>query len=104
MKLHLESIKVAPDVWQAAAIIILFFVLILVIAYIVRNFLSWSIPVFAGGLFVGLIMILITDGFLLVNGKTITTKNSIIKNMLQYEHTQFLEELNVPKACWPKIK
>lgn len=111
MNLKIGNITIAPNVWQAAAIIILIFVLLLVLAYMSRNFLEWSLSGFGIGLALGFILALVLEGFLIVGGKTVLTgllswKNAPapIQRVLDNGHTSLLEVLSVPKSCWPDSK
>ncbi|CAN5298860.1 hypothetical protein BH10PAT1_BH10PAT1_2790 [soil metagenome] len=110
-QVHLGNISIAPNIIQAAVIIILIFVLVLVLAYMSHNFLQWSLSGFGIGAVIGFILALILEGFLLVGGKTVLTGFLSIKNapapvqkVLDNGHTTLLEVLKVPKQCWPNVK
>lgn len=111
MKLQLGNISIAPNVWQAAIIIVLIFVLILVLAYMSHNFMQWSLSGFGIGLVIGIILTIILEGFLLIGGRTVLTNVLKVNNapepvqkVLDDGHTRLLEVLEVPKACWPEEK
>jgi Na+/H+ antiporter NhaC len=111
MKLHIGSITVASNVWQAVIIVVLIFVLILVLAYMSRNFLEWSLSGFGIGLVIGFILAIVIEGFLLIGGKTVLTgilswkkAPAPIQKVLNDGHTRLLEVMNVPKQCWPNVK
>ncbi len=111
MKVHIGGITIAPNIWQAAIIIILIFVLVLVLAYMSHNFLEWSLGGFGIGMVLGVILAIVLEGFLLVGGKTVLTgllswkqAPAPIQRVLDDGHVRLLEVLNVPKACWPASK
>ncbi len=110
-KLHLGPISIAPNVWQAAAIIALIFVFVLVLAYMSRNFMEWSLSGAGIGLVVGFILALVLEGFLIVGGRTVITaalgwKNAPapIQNVLTEGHQKLLDALNIPASCSGIVK
>ncbi len=111
MNLHIGKITIAPNIWQAAAIIALVFALILVLAYMSRNFLEWSLSGFGIGLLIGFILAVVLEGFLIIGGKTVVTgllswKNAPpqVQNVLNEGHAKLLDTLNVPASCSGIIK
>lgn len=111
MNLHLGSVTIAPNIWQAAAIIALIFALLLVLAYMSRNFLEWSLSGFGVGLFIGIILTIILEGFLLIGGKSIVTSllswksaPPQIQKVLNDGHKKLLDTLNVPASCSGIVK
>lgn len=76
-----------------------------------RNFLEWSLSGLGIGLFIGFILAIVLEGFLLIGGKTVITgllswKDAPpqIQNILNDGHTRLLEVLSIPKNCWPASK
>lgn len=111
MKLGLGNITIAPNIWQAAAIIALIFALILILAYMSRNFLEWSLSGFGIGLVIGFILAIILEGFLIIGGKTVVTgllnwrgAPPQIQKVLDDGHKKLLDTLNVPASCSGNLK
>ncbi len=109
--ISLPYITLASNVWIAAGIIALIFALVLVMAYMSRSFMSWSLSGFGIGLIIGVLLSLIVEGFLLVGGRTVITaaigwKNAPapIQNILTTGHKQLLDALNVPASCSANLK
>lgn len=110
-KLHFAGITIAPNVWEAVAIVAFIFAIILLLAYMSHNFLEWSLSGAGIGIIVGFILALILEGFLIVGGKTVITaalgwKNAPapIQNILTTGHKQLLDALNVPASCSAVVK
>src|SRR5258708_28653373 len=105
-KLHIGPISIAPNVWQAAAIIALIFVFVLVLAYMSHNFMEWSLSGAGIGLVVGFILALVLEGFLIVGARTVITvtlgcKNdhAPIQRGLTEVHQKLIEYLYSPSSC-----
>lgn len=64
------NISVAPTYVKAGAIIVLLFLLIISLAQVRHHFVKWSMKGGLIGLFFGILLTLIVEGFLLVNGST----------------------------------
>jgi hypothetical protein len=60
--------------WMAAAIVILSFLMILSMAQLRKHSIDWSLKGSVTGIFVGFLLALLIEGFLLVGGKTILTE------------------------------
>src|SRR5260221_11210888 len=110
-KLHIGPVCIASNLWHAAAIIVLIFILVLVMGYMSRSFMSWLLSGAGIGLVVGFILALVLEGFLIVGGKTVITaalgwKNAPapIQNVLATGHKQLLDVLNVPASCSAIVK
>lgn len=58
---------------QAAAIVFLIFILILLMAQFRRHFFDWSIKGAVFGIFFGFLLALILEGFLIIGGRTAIT-------------------------------
>src|SRR5581483_7523367 len=106
MRLHLGSVTIAPNIWQAAAIIALIFALLLILAYMSRNFLEWSLSGFGIGLLIGFILAIVLEGFLITGGKTVVTgllswkaAPPQIQKILDDGHQRLLDTLNIPASC-----
>ncbi|SRR5258708_4989365 len=111
MNLHIGKVVISSNIWQAGLIIILVFVLILVLAYMSRNFLEWSLSGFGIGLVIGFILAIVLEGFLLIGGKTVITgllswktAPPIVANVLNSGHQRLLDVLNVPASCSGTLK
>jgi hypothetical protein len=63
-----------PALWQAIAIVVLLFLLIITLASMRRHFITWSFKGAAFGLFFGFLLALILEGFLIIGGKTAITE------------------------------
>lgn len=68
------KIHISVPYIQAAAIVILIFVLILTLAQVRRHFFDWSAKGALFGIFFGFLLALILEGFLLVGGRTAITE------------------------------
>ncbi|EKE04963.1 MAG: hypothetical protein ACD_19C00427G0010 [uncultured bacterium] len=71
--LFVDNFSVAPTYIQAGAIIILLFLLIISLAQFRHHFVKWSMKGGLIGLFFGVLLTLLIEGFLLVNGQTAIT-------------------------------
>ena len=58
---------------QAALVIFLIFLLVLVLAQFRRHFVNWSVKGALFGIFFGFLLALILEGFLIVGGRTVIT-------------------------------
>lgn len=58
---------------QAAAIVFLIFILILLMAQFRRHFVDWSVKGAIFGIFFGFLLALILEGFLIIGGRTALT-------------------------------
>ncbi|MCX6704226.1 MAG: hypothetical protein NTZ07_02155 [Candidatus Woesebacteria bacterium] len=58
---------------QAAVIVFLIFILILVLAQFRRHFFDWSVKGALFGIFFGFLLALILEGFLIIGGRTVLT-------------------------------
>ncbi len=67
------SFSIAPTYVQAGAIIVLLFLLVLSLAQFRQHFVKWSMKGGLVGLFFGIVLTLILEGFLLVSGHTAIT-------------------------------
>lgn len=60
--------------WQAAAIVFLIFLLVLMMAQFRRHYIDWSFKGAVFGVFFGFLLALILEGFLIIGGKTALTE------------------------------
>ena len=111
MKLHIGGITLTPNLWQAIAIVVLIFVLLLIIAYMSRQFMSWSLWGAWVLVLVGFMLALVLEGFLLIGGRTVVTsllgwKNAPkpIVGVLSAGHQKLLDTLGVPASCSGIVK
>lgn len=71
--LFVDNFSVAPTYIQAGAIIVLLFLLVMSLAQFRHHFVKWSLKGGLIGLFFGVLLTLILEGFLLINGHTAIT-------------------------------
>jgi hypothetical protein len=64
----------SPSYVQAIAIIFLLFLLVLATAQMRRHFIGWSAKGAIFGLFIGFVLALILEGFLIIGGRTAFTE------------------------------
>ena len=72
--LNLGSLTIPVAYWEAVAIVVLIFLLILVLAQYRRHYVDWSLKGSAVGVFFGFLLALILEGFLLIGGRTALTE------------------------------
>ena len=72
--LNLGKFSISPSYFQAIAIVILLFLLILSMAQFRRHLMGWSLKGGIFGIFFGFIFALILEGFLIIGGKTALTE------------------------------
>ncbi len=73
-QLHIGNFSFEPAYWQAIAIVFLLFLLVITMAQVRRHFLDWSVKGASFGIFLGFVLCLIIEGFLLLGGHTILTE------------------------------
>lgn len=71
--LHLGKISLPVTYIQAAAVIILVFFLVLLLAKFRRHYVDWSFKGAVFGIFFGFLLALILEGFLIIGGRTAIT-------------------------------
>lgn len=69
----ISSFSVAPTYVKAGVIVLLIFLLIISLAQFRHHFVKWSFKGGLIGLFFGVLLTLIIEGFLIVNGSTAVT-------------------------------
>jgi len=72
--LSLGNFPLSVTYLQAAAVVFLLFILILLMAQFRRHYVDWSIKGGIVGIFFGFLLALILEGFLLIGGKTALTE------------------------------
>lgn len=72
--LNLGKFSIPVPYWQAVAIVILLFILILMMATYRKHYVDWSLKGGVIGIFFGFLLALILEGFLLIGGKTALTE------------------------------
>jgi len=73
LSFNLGGVPFASSYLQALLIVFLLFVLVLSLARMRRLFVKWSISGWQAWLFMGFLLALVMEGFLLIGGKTILT-------------------------------
>lgn len=88
--------------WQAIAVVILLFLLIILMAGFRRHYVDWSFKGALFGIFFGFLLALILEGFLLIGGRTALTsvlgwKNppSFIADALDAGKTKLVQVLGI---------
>jgi len=74
INLPLGKLTFSPSILQAGAIVFLLFLLILTMAQFRRHLMGWSLRGGIFGLFLGFLLALIFEGFLIIGGKTAVTE------------------------------
>jgi hypothetical protein len=70
----LGKFSVPLPYWQAIAIVVLVFLLLIVMASYRKHYVDWSLKGGVFGIFFGFLLALILEGFLLIGGKTALTE------------------------------
>src|SRR3990170_441590 len=73
-KLNLGSFSLPVSYFQAAAVIFLLFLLVLMLAQVRRHYVNWSLKGAVFGVFFGFLLALILEGFLIIGGRTAVTE------------------------------
>jgi hypothetical protein len=68
------NLNLSTQYWQAIAIVVLLFFLVLTLAKVRRHFIDWSLKGAVFGIFFGFLLALFTEGFLIIGGKTAVTE------------------------------
>jgi len=100
--LNLGKFTFSPTYWMAVAVVVLIFLLIITLAFVRRHYLEWSFKGTWVGLFIGIALTLILEGFLLLSGRTALTvflgwKNppKAIQNVLDSGRSKLISVLGV---------
>ncbi|HEX6977614.1 MAG TPA: hypothetical protein VF185_04675 [Patescibacteria group bacterium] len=72
-EIHIGGLTIVPQLWQAIAIVILLFLLVLTFAQMRRHYLHWSFKGASFGIALGFFLALIIEGFFLLAGNTFLT-------------------------------
>lgn len=70
---HIGNLNLPVPYWQAIAVLVLVFVLIIMMAKYRRHTVDWSLKGAVFGVFFGFLLALILEGFLIIGGKTALT-------------------------------
>lgn len=73
-ELNFGQFSLSPTWLQAGAIVLLIFVFLILMAQVRRHFLDWSMKGAVFGVFIGFLLALVFEGFLLIGGKTALTE------------------------------
>ncbi len=68
-----SNFSIVPTYIQVGSIIILLFLLVISLAQVRHHFIKWSFKGGLIGLFFGVVLTLILEGFLIINGNTVIT-------------------------------
>jgi len=74
LNFNIGNFSISPSYIQAGAIVLLLFILVLSLANLRRHFLNWSVKGSVFGIFMGFILALILEGFLIIGGRTVLTE------------------------------
>ena len=74
------SFSLPVTYWEAIAIVVLLFLLVITMAQFRRHYVDWSLKGGIAGVFFGFLLALILEGFLLIGGKTVLTESLGWKN------------------------
>lgn len=109
--LKLGGVNIEPTYWQAGAIILLLFVLVLTLARLRSTYVHWSLGKSAiAMIFWGFLLALILEGFLLIGGRTLLTEilgwenaPKPISNVLQAGRLRLVDVLGVTDEVPPSL-
>ena len=100
--LNFGNFSFSPSYIQAAGIVFLLFLLVLTLARVRRLYVKWNLSSATSMIFIGFILALILEGFLILGGRTMLTevlgwKNAPkpIKNALVVGREKMIEVLGV---------
>lgn len=74
VNLNVGNFTFSPSYLMAAGIVFLLFLLVLTLAQVRRHFLHWSAKGAVFGIFIGFLLALIFEGFLVISGRTAVTE------------------------------
>lgn len=74
INLPVGKLTFSPSMLQAGVIVFLLFLLVLTMAQFRRHLMGWSLKGGVFGLFLGFLLALILEGFLIIGGKTAVTE------------------------------
>lgn len=73
LNFNFGKIHIPIPYWQAVAVVILVFLLVVLMAKFRRHYVDWSLKGAVFGIFFGFLLALIIEGFLIIGGKTALT-------------------------------
>lgn len=110
INLNFGGISFSPSILQAGAVLVLVFLLLLSLAQFRRHMMGWSVKGAIFGVFIGFLLALIFEGFLIVGGRTALTevlgwKNppKPIANLLDVGRTKLINVLGVKDEVPPSF-
>ena len=71
LNLNVGNFSISPAYWEVVAIVFLLFLLVITLAHVRHVYVHWSFKTNWSMLFMGFLLALILEGFLIVGGKTI---------------------------------
>ena len=71
--LNLGKFSLPVPYWQAIAVVVLLFLLVMILAKFRRHYVDWSLKGAVFGIFFGFLLALILEGFLIIGGRTAIT-------------------------------
>ena len=74
IKLNLGGTSFSPSLLQAGVVVFLVFLLVIFLAQFRRHLLDWSLKGAVFGIFLGFLLALIFEGFLIIGGRTALTE------------------------------
>jgi len=74
INVNLGKFSFSPSYIQAGAIVFLLFILILTLARVRRLYVKWNLGSAGSTIFIGFVLALILEGFLILGGRTVLTE------------------------------
>lgn len=74
LNVNLGKISFSPSYIQAGAIVVLLFLLVLTLARVRRLYVNWNFSSAGSMIFIGFVLALILEGFLILGGRTMLTE------------------------------
>lgn len=81
LNLNIGGLSFSPSYFQAGAIVFLLFLLLIMMAQVRRHLLDWSLKGAVFGVFFGILIAFLVEGFLIIGGKTALTEVLGSKNV-----------------------
>lgn len=70
----IPNIGFGDNTWRVVAIVALLFLLVVVLAKMRRHYIDWSLKGAVFGIFLGFLLALVLEGFLIIGGRTAITE------------------------------
>lgn len=74
LSFNIGSLEIATPYWQAGAIVLLLFLLVISLAQVRHHMVNWSMKGAVTGIAFGFLLALILEGFLIIGGRTALTE------------------------------